>query len=47
MLVYTIEFKALSEDKVCCEQTLKDDKILSECSVQYGSTIHALKKLFL
>ena len=40
-------FKALSEDKVCCQQTFKDDKVLSEHSVQSGATILALKKLFL
>ena len=40
-------FKALPEDKVCCEQTHKDDKILNESTVQSGATIHALKKLFL
>ena len=47
MLVYTIEFKALSEDNVCCNQTFKDDKVLTKYSVQSGVTIHALKKLFL
>ena len=47
MLVYTIEFKALPEDNVSCKQTFKDDKVLSEYSVQSGATIHALKKLFL
>ena len=47
MLVYTIEFKALSGDKVCCEQIFKDDKVLSKYSVQTSATIHALKKLFL
>ena len=29
---------------MCCEQTLKDGKVLSEYSVQSGSTIQALKK---
>ena len=47
MLVYTIEFKVLSEDKVCCEQMFKDDKVLSKYFVQSVATIHALKKLFL
>ena len=46
-MVYTIEFKALLEDEVCCKQTFKDDKVLSKYSVQSGATIHALKKLFL